>query len=162
MRKLNLILAILAIGLLVFNCSSDEKDQNLDSENGVIPTKSFSLSDTIDYGEQRWNEVEKDGYLYVIKDADELRMFMYLDEDSIPYTPNVNFSKENVLVALGTSNSGISKTEHKYRKTAKGEYTLEVDLWLNAATVMQRWVVAIIVPKPEDGDEVKLIVNKKY
>lgn len=65
----------------------------------------------------------------------------------------------SILLVSGRSNSGIQKIEKHLTYKGGGDYLFEIDITQNDATVVEPWIVAVLVPKIPAGADVKLLID---
>lgn len=121
--------------MMLSACSDDE------NKNEVIPTSDFVLGDPY-----RWNIFgDKDVFLVIKSDMD---MYKYVEKDDLteilPNTPD--FEKSTLLLAKVLTTSGISKIETRLIKHNDTNYTFEIHVFTNEATVAENRVIAVTCP----------------
>ncbi|MCL2132447.1 MAG: protease complex subunit PrcB family protein, partial [Lentimicrobiaceae bacterium] len=61
--------------------------------------------------------------------------------------PEIDFSKQTLLLVGGSANNGISQISKSLQQLSGNEYKLDVELTLNDAAVSENWAVSMLVPK---------------
>lgn len=129
-------------------CSDDDKNQE-----EVISTSDFALNSPF-----YWKLPEDKEVVSIVKSDTEMLQYVY-KEDVTEIIPNApDFDKYTLLLSRVVTTRGISEIETKFIKYNNTDYTLEIHITLNDATVIENSVVAVTVPKL--GNNVK--VTKRY
>lgn len=132
----NYLLLILLFACSLFTACSDEENKD-----EIIPTSDFALGAPF-----RWNlSGDKDVLLVIQSDVD---MYKYVKKDDLteilPNTPD--FGKSTLFLAKVFTTSGISSIETRLIKHNNTNYTFEVDISTNEATIAENRVVAATCP----------------
>jgi hypothetical protein len=107
-----------------------------------------------------WVNLKYDGKeVVIINSENEMANYLACSESSYA---SVDFSNYSLLLAGGTSTSGITSITQKFTQTAENKYNLDIDIRQNYATVARKWVVALLVPKISTNAVVSLNVTVKY
>lgn len=124
-----------------------------ESEEGEsISFTEYSLAGT----SYRWTNLDPEGSKkpVLINSNDELQNYI----DGTDYPP-VDFSKQSLLLANGETPYGIREIVNSLRQFSTDKYKWRVDITLNDATVVEKWVMAILIDKPDKESEIELHVN---
>lgn len=146
MKTLTYFVTVLIL-LSLSGCSSD------DEKEAIIPTSDFTLG-----APYEWKK-DKDVF-YVVNSSVE--MYTCIESvDGSEVAANVpDFDKYTLLAGNVRTTSGISKIETKLIMHNNANYTFEIYVSRNAATVIENRVVAVTVPKLGNNAKVtkKIIV----
>lgn len=135
-------LTLVAILLLLLGnftaCSSD---------NDSVSFTEYSLNKP-----QYWNlDYEGNGNVVVVNSDEELKN-IFTDTEY----PSINFSKHTLVLISGTTNYGIHKKMIKdIQNHSENRYKLNVEITLTIATVMERWVIPVLIEKVSDKSVVE-------
>jgi hypothetical protein len=99
----------------------------------------------------------KAGTVYLINSQEELSSIISCKENEMPH---IDFGKYSLLLTRGGTTSGIHAFEKQLRQISLSEYSLYVDITLNATTVAQGWSISIKVPKLSPNAVVTLNINE--
>jgi hypothetical protein len=95
-------------------------------------------------------EVEQ---VYLIRSQEELQAHVSCSE-----LPTIDFSINTLMVVYGVTSTEVVNISHQLQRLSEKNYELEINVLLSDALGMDKWTVAIVVPKmPEDA----VIVLKK-
>lgn len=134
--KNNFIIFFTAIlPLFLFNACSDDEDK-------IISTLSFTLNDPY-----RWNLSRQTETFHVINDKVEMLKYIKSPDEKGEDVNIPDFNKSTLLLASGTTQSGVAKIETKLIKHNDADYTLEIYVFINAASSTVGYIVAVTVPR---------------
>jgi hypothetical protein len=94
--------------------------------------------------------------LYVIRSIEEFRTFVSCPETDVPA---IDFDRYSLLFVHGRTLSGIAGIAKNLQQTSATGYVLNVEITLNAATVVQPWNIAVLTPKLPQNAAVRLNRN---
>ena len=113
-----------------------------------------------------WNLFECNGEvdctntkLFVVNSCEEMKRYlseMEMEESASDDCPDIDFTKQTLLLASGIATSGLSGIAGKLQQLSPAEYRLDVALTLNRATIVEPWVIAFITDKLEEENTVGL------
>ncbi|NDP22423.1 MAG: hypothetical protein GZ091_15265 [Paludibacter sp.] len=129
------------IGVISFMFSCNDNDTET-SYNKTIDVTDYSLAGS----SCTWKNVEK-STLYLIKSSDDFSNYLVCSGNDYPV---IDFSKNSLLLVHGTNLSGIQSIERQLQQFEKDKYKLRISIVSNAATVVQSWTVAVLIPKVSD------------
>ncbi|MDR2292397.1 MAG: hypothetical protein LBE11_02865 [Prevotellaceae bacterium] len=134
------VLLILA-GMTV-SCGKEEKPIE-------IPFTEYSLTETF----WQWSNLGYDGKVIVINSNAELENYITCTEGTFP---EIDFSNNTLLIACGASTWNVGSINTIILKHSTTEYELKVTIFMGNATVVERWHIAIIIPKISRITEINL------
>ena len=123
-----------------------------------IPFKNYYLNVIYnDEGIQRWYNLEYDNSVIVINNDTEFEKYANLDrcEGNI----EIDFSKQTLLLASGTTTAEVLEISKKFQKSAQNKYIMDVKLRLNTTDYYKEWVTAIVTNKLNDNSNIELSVT---
>jgi len=103
-----------------------------------------------------WINLAHDNNLIIINSKEELKNYINCTDDNFP---EIDFSEHTLLIASGIINQGISSITKKLQLTSPYIYQLNMEILLNDTTVMQNWVVALVINKISDNSRIKLNIK---
>jgi len=103
----------------------------------------------------QWANLAYDNKVIIINSYEELQQYVVCPNKS---TAEIDFSKQTLLLANGTSSGGISEiTVTSLQQNSPNEYTLELEILLDDSAVdEERWTIALIVEKVSEEGTVEL------
>jgi hypothetical protein len=96
--------------------------------------------------------------IYVIRSVEELRTLVSCPETIAPV---IDFDSYSLLFVHGRTLSGIAGITKYLQRTSATEYVLNVEITLNAASVVQPWNIAVLIRKLPQNVAVRLNRNDK-
>jgi hypothetical protein len=147
-RRKEIILWIL---LLMLSCSNNiEENNDVDMTN--IEFSDYNLDTTI----CQWKNRDK-GKVLIINSESELKK--YLECSGV--VSSINFSKHTLLLASGSTTSGIQEIRKNLIQKSDNIFELEITINLAITGVIENWNLSILsFPKIKQGSTV--ILNVKY
>ena len=106
----------------------------------------------------KWTNLNYDDKMFIINRNEELESYISCSDGNFPA---IDFSKYTLLLASGTTPNGIVKTSNRLLQLSANKYELDVEILLNEAFVMQPWIMALIVNKLNQEDNIELNVTLK-
>jgi len=77
--------------------------------------------------------------------------------------PNIDFSINSLLFAIGGASTRIIAIEKQLWQTSENEYEVKVVLDLSDVTAPDKWIVALLTDKIREWSNIKLnVVRKEY
>ena len=114
---------------------------------------------TIDAISCQWTNLKYDSKeVVIINSKNDVEKYTTCDGASFV---DIDFSKYTLLVASGSTTSGIAGIRKQFTQEADN-YNLDIDIALNMATIVPNWVVAILVSKMPKDAVISLNVYKHY
>ena len=114
---------------------------------------------TSQYPSSDWTNLNHDNTVIIINSDSKLKEYFVGTGDNYP---NINFSKQTLLIASGMTPYGL------YRKNIKGlqrilgnRYNLNIELYMGDTANIDNWAVALITKKISDNADIKLNVKIK-
>ncbi|PXV63808.1 hypothetical protein CLV62_11257 [Dysgonomonas alginatilytica] len=150
MKKSLLLIYILVFSRTLFvGCSDDDKEVE-------ILTSNFVLGEPY-----RWNLSKQKDMFHIINNYAELQDYIEAVDGSKVAVNAPDFDKYTLILASGTTQSGVAKIETKLIKHNDIDYTFEVYVFTNMATVVEGYIVAVTVPRlPNNAKVVKKAMVK--
>jgi hypothetical protein len=149
--KLTAFLLILA-GVLA-TCKKPD-----DPNNPVNPPTNYSVDipfEEYSLGTQcQWENLPYDGKIMIINSKEELEQ--YINCTGGAYHA-IDFSKNSLLLAHGTTNSGITEiTVTNLQQLSSNQYSLNMEITTNDDVIAETWCKALIVEKMKNESNVAL------
>jgi len=122
-----------------------------------IPFKKYYLtSNSIEFCDS-WNSLKYDDSVIVINNDTEFEKYANLDrcEGNI----EIDFSKQTLLLASGTTTADVLEISKNLRKFSENKYVMDVKLRLNTTQDIKKWVAAIVTNKLNDNSNIELSVT---
>jgi hypothetical protein len=143
---------VLCAGFAACNEPKDPKQSEEPEGAGILFTRYASEEATV-----TWVNLDgKDKNNVLLINSDE-EMTNYVEGDY----PVVDFSKNTLLIAYGTTPRGFHKAEvDTFSKTSDNKYRLDVIVRLYESAVIDRWFIAIVTDKIEDDSDI--VSNVKF
>lgn len=132
-------------------CSDSETDTS--SYPVAVKVVDYSIA-AISYN---WKNIEKNT-VYVVRSSVELGNYISGIGSS---APTIDFEKYSLLLVQGTNLSGIQSLEKQLQQISMNGYKLAVNIKSNAATVVEGWTVAVLVPHVTINSTIALEVKKE-
>lgn len=105
-----------------------------------------------------WKGTEDDK-VYIVRSEEELRAYITGESP----LPEIDFGKNTLLLARGTTQCGIIDVEKKiYGNEDGGNLMLHVIVKMNVATVIGEWSAAMLTPKIPNGETVDIWVSHTW
>lgn len=147
MKKFQFIFCVLFVAAAFISCSDD------DDNNGPkgLRITDYELPDTYS-----WN-IPEINVLYKVNSQDELLQYVSDTSSNVVMSMDVNFDNHTMLLVQGVSPSGIKSITKTL--TNNGGYKLAIKINQNATTVVEKWTVAVWVPKLSADDAVALDID---
>lgn len=102
-----------------------------------------------------WKDTETDK-AYVVRSQEELQGYINGENP----LPEIDFSKNTLLLARGATPCGIIDVEKKvYGNEDGGNQMLHITVKMNAATVIGKWSAAVLIPKITADENVDIWVS---
>ena len=118
----------------------------------AIPFMEFSLFEI----NCRWINTELNSVI-IINCSEMLKKHIECANDNYP---DIDFSKHTLLLASGSTNSGIHRVNvGRVQQLSTNTYRLNIQVALNESTMIDTWIVALIVNKLSSQSEIELNVN---
>lgn len=118
----------------------------------AIPFMEFSLLEI----NCRWVHTELNSVI-IINCNEMLKKHIECANDNYP---DIDFSKHTLLLASGSTNSGIHRVNvGRLQQLSTNTYRLNIQVVLNESTMIGMWTVALIVSKLSSESEIELNVN---
>lgn len=139
----------LAFTIVCVGCSLQiNGDDTIKSYPMDVPMMDYVLPDGTD-----WQGLKRDTvYLFNSKD------------DILPYVskadiPEIDFDKYSLMVVSGVNNSGIKSISSQFQQTEKDMYRLNITIESTAASVVEEWNVAKLVPMLAGNTTIEYLLN---
>lgn len=97
--------------------------------------------------------------LFVINTVEEFVSKISCQNDNVPA---IDFEKHSLLFTWGSTTSGVQSISKHLEQTSKNDYQLSIDVILNDATVLDRWIISILTPKLSSTANIVVDVNQHY
>ena len=145
------LLFLLSLMILQSGCSDSEADTS--SYPVAVKVIDYSIVGT----SYSWKNLEKNT-VYVVRSSVELAG--YISGTGSP-TPTIDFEKYSLLLVQGANLSGIQSLEKQLQQISMNGYKLTVNIKSNAATVVEGWTVAVLIPQVPSNSTIALEVKKE-
>jgi hypothetical protein len=147
MKKYFFTVVIFIVSLSFTTCSDDDKDE-------IIPTTEF-----VPGSPYRWS-LQNEGVFHIVNSISEMYGYIESEDGSEIAANTPDFDKYTLLVGNVRTTSGISKIETKLIKHNEVDYTFEIHVSTNDATVAENRVVAVTTPKLSKAQIVEKVIVK--
>ena len=119
-----------------------------------LPYTEYSLDGTL----CEWNFTDDFDQIFdvVIVNSDE-ELSNYIKSDNAASYPNIDFTKQSLIITHGCSASGIESIHlADFTKLSDSDYKIIIEIKQTLASVMSPWVYAFSVDKISDDTQVEL------
>jgi hypothetical protein len=145
------LLKLTAIMLIMAGVVACVEKENQESENTPVEFTEYSLAGT---GCQ-WTNLSHDGKVIIINSKEDLEKYITCAEGDFP---EVDFSKNTVLLASGTSSSGVEALYSEWLSTTD-KSVLNIEITQNDETVVEGWSIAFVVNQTELKSPIEIEVT---
>jgi hypothetical protein len=115
---------------------------NYEEESPKVPENEISFTEYSLTGTScQWANLGYDSTLIIINNQNDLEKYITSSKGT---PPDIDFERQTLLLASGITLTGIHALSKTISKTID-MYTLKIDILLNEALVVEKWVVALIV-----------------
>lgn len=137
MRIVTFMAVLFLLGGGFAGCESDDW-------NNPIAFTEFSF---VGYSDLEFLNYEGSGNVVFVNSNEELKKLSASTE-----YPSIDFSNYTLALISGTTTSGITtKTLTNVQRLSANKYKFDVKITLNAACVMQRWKIAVLISKASNN-----------
>jgi hypothetical protein len=137
-------LNIAAIVLILAGVIACKKETGTDPIE--IPFTEYSFGETF----CQWTNLNKDKKVIVINSDAEMEEYVTCEEGD--YYPNIDFSKNTLLLAHGIAPQNIGSKNTALFRYSAAEYELKITISIGSMMVMEDWRISILVSKiPNDA-----------
>jgi len=119
-----------------------------------IPFTEYSLAGTL----CQWTNLGYNDKVIIINSSAALENYLTNTGSSYPI---IDFSKQTLLLASGTTTTGIAGIAKKLQQIST-RYVLDIEITLNEATFAQEWIVALVTSKLNESKNIELNVTNAY
>jgi hypothetical protein len=107
----------------------------------------------------RWANLKYDQKAIIINSRTDVEEYVSCESGGFP---EIDFSKQSLLLVSGVSTSGIKQISKLLRQTDQNRYSFDIDITLNMTTEAPRWTVAILTSKIPDDTVISVNVNHRH
>jgi hypothetical protein len=141
------ILLILAGGMIA--CGKEKEEE----KTIEIPFTEYSLVGT----SCQWTNLGYDGKVITINSNAELEKYITCTDGTFP---EIDFSKNTLLLASGKATSGIGKITPSFYRNSDNKYTLNISILIGIAAIVQNWSISIVAPTLPDNAEIDFNISQ--
>ena len=163
------LLGVVCVLLLAVASCKNTKDI-MEEEIINVPITELSLSETscrwivLGWSDVVWSDEWMPGtpwWMYtnsvvIINSNEGLKKYIECVDGS---HPDIDFSKQTLLLVRGVAPANVASTGANLYQTGKGRYTLNVNVQLGIAAIIEGWAIGVLIPKISDDANIILKVE---
>jgi heat shock protein HslJ len=139
---------------LLFTVHKEEPEiKPIDQSNEISITEEYEMRDLCN----KWINLKRDEKVLIINSQVEMEPYI---NRATGYIPNIDFSKQTLLLISGGTTSGIHALNASLEEVAPNEYKIDITIDLDWTTFPPKWVVEIVMPKISPDANFSVSVTK--
>jgi hypothetical protein len=145
--------------LLEVNAKNDAGPDDLTEWRAVafeIPFEDVSWDGTNCYGH---TETYDNDNVVFVNSLEEWKNYTTCANDIYP---EIDFSIHTLILARGTSETGIWKLTRNIQQLSSCNYRLDIDFWRDGTGQIIMWGFSLVIDKISEGNQIELIVTYYY